>query len=64
MAARDRPGAWAADPYRGSRQPRGVRLLIELGFNVNVRERTAALHEAAMRGNLAALALRCAHWST
>jgi ketosteroid isomerase-like protein len=29
-----------------------VALLIELGFDVNVRSRTAPLHEAAMRGNL------------
>ena len=30
-------------------------LLIELGFDVNVRPRMAPLHEAAMRGNLAAI---------
>ena len=30
-----------------------VALLIELGFDVNARSRTAPLHEAAMRGNLA-----------
>jgi hypothetical protein len=35
----------------------GVRLLIELGFDVDARERTAALHEAAMRGNLAIIKL-------
>ena len=29
-----------------------VRLLIELGFEVNARHRTTALHEAALRGNL------------
>jgi hypothetical protein len=29
-----------------------VELLIELGFNVNARSRTAPLHEAAMRGDL------------
>jgi hypothetical protein len=29
-----------------------VALLIELGFDVNARSRTAPLHEAAMRGNL------------
>jgi Ankyrin repeats (3 copies) len=35
----------------------GVRLLIELGFDVDARERTAPLHEAAMRGNLAIIEL-------
>jgi Ankyrin repeats (many copies) len=35
----------------------GVRLLIELGFDVNGCERTAPLHEAAMRGNLAIIEL-------
>ena len=30
-----------------------VALLIELGFDVNARSRTAPLHEAAMRGNVA-----------
>jgi hypothetical protein len=39
----------------------GVRLLIELGFDVNARERTAALHEAAMRGNLAIIKLLLDH---
>jgi ankyrin repeat protein len=39
----------------------GVRLLIELGFDVNARERTAALHEAAMRGNLAIIELLLDH---
>ncbi len=29
-----------------------IRLLIDLGFDVNVRHRTTALHEAALRGNL------------
>jgi hypothetical protein len=39
----------------------GVRLLIELGFDVNARERTAPLHEAAMRGNLAIIELLLDH---
>lgn len=34
-----------------------VALLIELGFDVNARPRTAPLHEAAMRGNLAVIRL-------
>ncbi|MBV9193769.1 MAG: ankyrin repeat domain-containing protein [Solirubrobacterales bacterium] len=33
-------------------RPRGRALLIELGFPVNAINRTAPLHEAAMRGNL------------
>lgn len=39
----------------------GVRLLIELGFDVNARERTGPLHEAAMRGNLAIIELLLDH---
>jgi Ankyrin repeats (3 copies) len=39
----------------------GVRLLIELGFDVNAHERTAPLHEAAMRGNLAVIELLLRH---
>ena len=34
-----------------------VALLIELGFDVNARSRTAPLHEAAMRGNLPVIRL-------
>jgi ketosteroid isomerase-like protein len=36
---------------------RAVELLIELGFDVNARPRTAPLHEAAMRGNVAVIRL-------
>jgi hypothetical protein len=39
----------------------GVQLLIELGFDVNACERTAPLHEAAMRGNLAIIELLLDH---
>jgi ankyrin repeat protein len=38
-----------------------VALLIELGFDVNAVKRTAALHEAAMRGNLAIIELLLEH---
>ena len=38
-----------------------VALLIELGFDVNARSRTAPLHEAAMRGNLAVIRLLLDH---
>lgn len=38
-----------------------VELLIELGFDVNARSRTASLHEAAMRGNLAVIRLLLEH---
>jgi hypothetical protein len=38
-----------------------VALLIELGFNVNARSRTAPLHEAAMRGNLPVIRLLLEH---
>jgi ankyrin repeat protein len=38
-----------------------VALLIELGFDVNAVDRTAALHEAAMRGNLEVIRLLLDH---
>ena len=38
-----------------------VALLIELGFDVNARSRTAPLHEAAMRGNVAVIRLLLEH---
>jgi len=38
-----------------------VTLLIELGFDVNARSRTAPLHEAAMRGNLRIIRLLLDH---
>jgi ketosteroid isomerase-like protein len=38
-----------------------VALLIELGFDVNARSRTAPLHEAAMRGNLPVITLLLDH---
>ena len=38
-----------------------VALLIELGFDVNTRSRTAPLHEAAMRGNLPVIRLLLEH---
>jgi ketosteroid isomerase-like protein len=38
-----------------------VALLIELGFDVNARSRTAPLHEAAMRGNLRVIELLLDH---
>jgi ketosteroid isomerase-like protein len=38
-----------------------VALLIELGFDVNARPRTAALHEAAMRGNSPVIRLLLDH---
>ncbi len=38
-----------------------VALLIELGFDVNARSRTAPLHEAAMRGNLGVIELLLDH---
>ena len=38
-----------------------VALLIELGFDVNARSRTAPLHEAAMRGNVAVIGLLLDH---
>ena len=38
-----------------------VAVLIELGFDVNARPRTAPLHEAAMRGNLAVIRLLLDH---
>jgi len=39
----------------------GVAVLIELGFDVNARSRTAPLHEAAMRGNLPVIRLLLDH---
>jgi len=38
-----------------------VALLIELGFDVNARPRTAPLHEAAMRGNIPIIRLLVEH---
>jgi hypothetical protein len=38
-----------------------VELLIELGFDVNARPRTAPLHEAAMRGNIPVIRLLLDH---
>ena len=38
-----------------------VSVLIELGFDVNARSRTAPLHEAAMRGNLPVIRLLLDH---
>ena len=38
-----------------------VALLIELGFDVNARDRSAPLHEAAMRGNMALIRLLLDH---
>jgi ketosteroid isomerase-like protein len=38
-----------------------VALLIELGFDVNAQSRTAPLHEAAMRGNVAVIQLLLDH---
>ena len=38
-----------------------VELLIELGFDVNARPRTAPLHEAAMRGSIAVIRLLLEH---
>jgi hypothetical protein len=38
-----------------------VRLLIELGFDVNATNRPAPLHEAAMRGNMAVIELLLEH---
>ena len=38
-----------------------VALLIELGFDVNARSRTASLHEAAMRGNVPVIQLLLDH---
>ena len=55
-----RPGpAGCAQPSRDSYE--AVELLIELGFDVNARPRTAPLHEAAMRGNVAVIRLLLEH---
>jgi ankyrin repeat protein/ketosteroid isomerase-like protein len=48
---------WAAEQDSAD----AVALLIELGFNVNARSRTAPLHEAAMRGNLPVIRLLLEH---
>lgn len=33
-------------------RPEAIRLLVDLGFDVNARHRTTALHEPALRGDL------------
>ncbi len=38
-------------------RPEAIRLLVALGFDVDARHRTTALHEAALRGNLPIVAL-------
>lgn len=38
-------------------RPDAIRLLVDLGFDVNARHRTTALHEAALRGNLPVVSL-------
>ena len=38
-------------------RPAAIELLVELGFDVNARHRTTALHEAALRGNLSTVTL-------
>jgi len=38
-------------------RPEAIRLLVELGFDVNARHRTTALHEAALRDNLPVVTL-------
>ncbi len=38
-------------------RPAAIRLAVELGWDVNHRHRTTALHEAALRGNLAVVQL-------
>nr|MBA2626311.1 ankyrin repeat domain-containing protein [Acidimicrobiia bacterium] len=38
-------------------RPEAIRLLVGLGFDVNARRRTTALHEAALRGNLTIVVL-------
>jgi hypothetical protein len=45
----------AAPRPAGAYSCEAAALLIELGFDVNVRPRMAPLYEAAMRGNLAAI---------
>ncbi len=55
QALDDRPDlvARAAEMDR----PDAIRLLVDLGFDVNARRRTTALHEAALRGRLSVVAL-------
>jgi len=38
-------------------RPEAIRLLVALGFDVNARHRTTALHEAALRGDLSIVTL-------
>lgn len=38
-------------------RPEAIRLLVALGFDVNARHRTTALHEAALRGDLSIVVL-------
>lgn len=54
-----RPGQIIAAAEHGELE--AVRLLIELGFDVNALERTSPLHEAAMRGNLDMIRLLLDH---
>jgi ankyrin repeat protein len=54
-----RPDQLVRATEEGSRA--AVSLLIELGFDVNARPRTAPLHEAAMRGDIPMIELLLAH---
>jgi ketosteroid isomerase-like protein len=45
----------------GQNDYEAVALLLELGFDVNARSRTAPLHEAAMRGNVPVIRLLLEH---
>ena len=38
-------------------RPEAIRLLVELGFDVNARSRTTALHQAALRGDMTTIKL-------
>lgn len=38
-------------------RPDSIRLLVDLGFDINARHRTTALHEAALRGDLSTVTL-------